>query len=145
MKHVIVNLDKKEYIDPERFGDGDRMLDFVAIGGALIGLALLLAWDEPGDDPVDGEKIAGRWADNRIVIAGSRGKMGMPFYVICTEPDTGWVDISPQVLRALIVRDPRLRRDFEQRKAGRWEGDPIHFALALAKGTTEPRADVESL
>lgn len=99
--YKIVNLDKREYIDPWAFGNGVKLLEFgLSSGGAMTGLAVLLA-DGNGRGGGDlkttaymtevhralsGEiavedipyseaspPIAGRWAGDRIVIAGDYG------------------------------------------------------------------------
>jgi hypothetical protein len=42
--HLVVNLDRKEFIHPHRFGDGLKLLEFgCSADGTLTGLAILLA------------------------------------------------------------------------------------------------------
>ena len=68
-----MNLDKKEYIHPHRFGDGLKLTEFGPSGdGTMFALAVLLAdgngrgsGDVHSDDP-----IIGSWAGDRIVVAG---------------------------------------------------------------------------
>lgn len=74
--HYIINLDKREYLHPHRFGDGLKLLEFGASGeGTMLGLALLLAKDNGrgGGDLRSNAKIIGSWAGDRIVIAGDCG------------------------------------------------------------------------
>lgn len=75
--HVIANLDKKEFIEPYALGSGRILKEFMMDGtSAMTGLALLLASSNSGGGnfnlPLDTqwEHIPGRWAGDRIVIAG---------------------------------------------------------------------------
>ncbi len=69
----IVNIEKKQYIDPHKFYDGGKLLEFgCASNGTMTALAILLAdgngrggGDLRSDDP-----IIGSWAGNKIVITG---------------------------------------------------------------------------
>jgi len=71
--YLLVNLDKKQYLHPHRFGDGLKLLEFgCGNSGTMTGLAILLAdgngrggGDLRSDDP-----IIGSWARDRIVVAG---------------------------------------------------------------------------
>lgn len=77
--YIIVNLDKKEYLAPNAFGDGDRLLEFgQSAGGTLFGLSALLV-----DGNGEGEKdihtdnpLIGSWAGDRIVITGDYADEG---------------------------------------------------------------------
>jgi hypothetical protein len=79
--YYCVNIDKKEYIHPHKFGDGLKLTEFGLSGmGTMAGLAILLA-DGNGrgggdiqEDPVS--EIVGRWAGDRIVIAGDYADEG---------------------------------------------------------------------
>jgi hypothetical protein len=74
--YLVVNLDKKEFLDPSKFGDGLKLLEFgLSEMGTMSGLAILLADGNNGgnggdikEDPVSG--IVGHWAGDRVVIAG---------------------------------------------------------------------------
>jgi len=71
--YLVVNPQKRQYLDPTRFGDGLRLMEFGAAGaGTMMGLAILLAdgngrgnGDLSSDSP-----IVGTWAGDPIVIAG---------------------------------------------------------------------------
>ncbi len=71
--YLIVNLDKREYLHPHRFGDGLKLMEFgCSSDGTMTALAILLAdgngrggGDLDADDP-----IVGSWAGDRIVVAG---------------------------------------------------------------------------
>lgn len=74
--HIIVNLDKQEYLDPHKFGDGLKLMEFGGSGdGAMLGLAVLLAKDNGrgGGDLRSDDPIIGSWAGDRIEIAGDYG------------------------------------------------------------------------
>lgn len=63
----IVNLDKKEYLHPHYFGTGIKLFEIAANEcGSLTGLSILLSSQDNGDK----DKIYGRWAGDRIIIAG---------------------------------------------------------------------------
>ena len=96
--HYTVNLDKREYLDPHKFGDGLKLMECGASGGGtLMALAVLLAeqnrggargggdlhpwteaerWGEDRTLPVTGREdylmteIVGRWAGDRVTIIG---------------------------------------------------------------------------
>lgn len=70
--HIIVNLDKKQYLHPHRFGDGLKLLEFGCSKVTMAALAMLLAnsngrggGDFNSDDP-----LIGSWAGDRIAIVG---------------------------------------------------------------------------
>lgn len=71
--YLTVNLDKRQYLHPHRFGDGLKLLEFGSSGdGTMTGLAILLAEGNGrgGGDLRSGHPIIGSWAGDRIVIAG---------------------------------------------------------------------------
>jgi hypothetical protein len=97
----MVNLDKKEYLHPHKFGEGMKLFEFGCGGsGLMAGLNLLLSSGN-GD-----ESLEGRWAGDRIVCIGdyaeeNRFVPGSLYSLATEESDTGWRDISFDVLRAL--------------------------------------------
>ena len=77
--YLIVNLDKKQFIHPHKFGDGLKLLEFGASGeGTMTGLAILLADgnNRGGGDLRSDDKIIGSWAGDRIVITGDYADKG---------------------------------------------------------------------
>jgi len=77
--YVIVNLDKKQYIHPHKFGDGMKLLEFAdSTPGTMTALAVLLAdGNGRGGGDLDSENlIIGSWAGDRIVIAGDYADPG---------------------------------------------------------------------
>lgn len=72
--HLTVNLDKREFLNPHRFGNGLKLYEQ---GGAVFGiptaLHLLLAASNGyggGDYPTGYDDVIGRWAGDRIAIVG---------------------------------------------------------------------------
>ena len=89
--YLTVNLDRREYLDPHKFGDGLKLCEFGQSGqGTLWALAALLQDGNDGsggDIRVPKEHAAqtkewlGRWAGDRITIAGDYAegnKRGLP-------------------------------------------------------------------
>lgn len=119
--YKIVNLDKLEYLDPHRFGDGLKLLEFGSSGcGTMNALAILLAdgngrW---GGD-LDSEKpIVGSWAGDRIVVAGDyadKGKWeiegpGQTLYGLVAKKGK---DVSKSVIAAMMD-DSYLKRSLQE-------------------------------
>ena len=96
--HHVVNLDKRQYLNPNHLGDGLKLMEFGDGGATLTALAILLAQDNGRglgdlhvampDTPLEhwekneyGLKrvrtphahLVGSWAGNRIIIAGDYG------------------------------------------------------------------------
>ena len=75
------NITKKEFLNPHVFQDGQKLIEFGTNSfGTMSGLAILLA-DGNGqgggdieEDPITG--VVGRWAGDRIVIAGDYAEAG---------------------------------------------------------------------
>jgi hypothetical protein len=77
--YYIVNLDKKQYLDPHAFGHGMKLLEFsCSQGGANTALACLLANSNGrgGGDLHSENPIVGSWAGDRIVVAGDYAEIG---------------------------------------------------------------------
>jgi len=88
--YVTVNLDKGEFLNPNDFGQGLKLLEFGSdSNGLLTALALLCSngnGNGGGDIRTDEKRhprrakmlkaTAGRWAGDRIVVAGDYGDYG---------------------------------------------------------------------
>jgi hypothetical protein len=77
--YLVVNPQKRQYLDPTRFGDGLRLMEFGAAGaGTMMGLAILLAdGNGRGEGDLRSESpIVGSWAGNPIVVAGDYAENG---------------------------------------------------------------------
>ncbi len=97
--YMIVNLDKQEYLNPLRFGDGCKVREFgFSSYGAMSALAILLAKSSvlEGGGEFESE-LTGAWAGNRITIIGDYDKTGL--YQRLREEYT---DISSEVLRVMM-------------------------------------------
>ena len=71
--YKIVNIKKKQYIKPDTFGDGSKLMEFsMSASGVLAGLAILLADGNGrgGGDLHSENDIVGSWAGDNIVVAG---------------------------------------------------------------------------
>lgn len=74
-----VNLDKRQFIHPHKFGDGLKLLEFGCSGdGTMTGLAILLSDgnNRGGGDLHSDNPIIGSWAGDRIVISGDYSDPG---------------------------------------------------------------------
>jgi hypothetical protein len=133
--YVIANLDKREFLDPHTFGNGVKLMEFGMDGrSTLTGLAVLLASSngQGGGDlhlpPGSAyEDVPGRWAGDRVVIAGDyddiEGSPGKGVYDRCgnaspleelantVEPTGTFTDISHHVLGCLL-EDNHFRSEY---------------------------------
>ena len=82
--HVIVNIDKREYLNPYSFGQGEKLMEFLWDGGyhhAMGALGILLS-NSPGrgggDLQSSDREFYGRWAGDRIVVAGDYANLSDP-------------------------------------------------------------------
>jgi hypothetical protein len=126
--YCIVNLDKKEFLHPHKFGDGLKLLEFGCSGdGTMTGLAILLASGNGrgGGDLDSSNPIVGSWAGDRIVVAGDYGTEGLfvdadnsNLYDVAREDFT---DISETVIEAMA--DDRWIRESLEKKT--FCGKPI--------------------
>lgn len=132
--HFICNLDREEYLDPHRFGDGLKLFEFgSSAGGTLTGLAVLLSEQNGrggGDlaprtdaDPERAahlmNKYVGRWAGDRIAIIGD-------YFDAETDPIAAqgnpwrnqdeWDDISDEVVETILLDHYTHQEFMEHRK-----------------------------
>lgn len=88
----VVNLTKKQYLDPHRFGDGAKLFEFGTGGGTMTGLSWLLSTG-------GGSNWGGTWAGDSIVIVGDYAKREYGgLYERCNEQ---FLDISKLVIEEL--------------------------------------------
>ena len=67
----IVNLDKREYLDPHKLGMGLKLYEICANRGSGVLPFLLRKSDETGGGDIHKDyRYAGRWAGDRIVVIG---------------------------------------------------------------------------
>jgi hypothetical protein len=71
--HILVNLDKHEWVSPHGLGLGAKQYEHTACEGSLSDAMYLLSMSSPangGGDLRMVEGINGRWCGDRIVIVG---------------------------------------------------------------------------
>ncbi len=128
--YKIVNVKKKQYITPYKFGDGAKLMEFsMSASGVLSALAILLADGNGrgGGDLNSENPIVGSWAGDNIVIAGDYADKGrfvkepeQNLYEICQAQGE---DISLKVLDALFD-DGYFFDEFRKNRTG-WAGDEV--------------------
>ena len=104
--HLILNLDKRQYLEPHASGEGAKLLEFgCSMEGTMTALAALLARDngKGGGDlyPPDGTgdtALIGSWAGDRIVIAGDYGEPGD----LVDSSDAGLFALTQEGLRFVL-------------------------------------------
>lgn len=130
--HKPVNLDKKQYINPHKFGDGLKMLEFGQGGLTMTALTVLLACSHNrGGGDLDTENpIAGSWAGDRVAIIGDyTEETDIPGINakeiadnVCDE-NGGYTDVSKDVLDALLG-DRYIRQGVKENlERGYWFGN----------------------
>lgn len=127
--HWPVNLTKREFIHPHKFGDGLKLLEWGdSCSGTALGLVILLAASNgrgggdlhvPTDHPESealGRCIIGRWAGDEIAVLGDYAKrLDVPDHEELLDLwmdedgfENHFVDISEHVLK-VIDFDPYVR------------------------------------
>jgi hypothetical protein len=122
--YLIANTTKKQFIKPNRFGDGLKLREFGTSGfGTMYALAALLAsgnnrggGDIPSDNPV-----IGSWAGDSIVIAGDYGDEGLftedKTINLYQEASSKYVNISNTIHECLIETDDYYRQQWDSQNA----------------------------
>lgn len=109
--YLIVNLDKKQYLDPHSFGNGVKLTEFGYQPGVMMALAALLADGngEGGGDLQSHCSLIGTWAGDRIVVAGDYGTVGkfIPNEILANVAAETFRDISGPMCSAL-AEDEKL-------------------------------------
>jgi len=130
--YVIVNINKMEYLNPHRFGDGAKLLEFGSSAvGTMCGLAILLADgnNRGGGDLRSDNKIIGSWAGDKIVVAGDYA-----------DP---WKFIPKKYRKPLFLRcleDQQKRKELSkktQREFARANCNLYHFAKKFCKDISD--------
>jgi hypothetical protein len=98
--YMIVNLDRREYLNPLKFGDGCKVREFgFSSHGVMSALAILLAKSSTISGGGDFEsELTGAWASDRIVIIGDYDESGL-----YQRLDEEYVDVSLDVLRVMVA------------------------------------------
>jgi hypothetical protein len=158
--YYVVNLSKKQFIHPHKFGDGLKLLEFGCSGsGTMLGLAILLADGNGrgGGDLNTKSDVVGSWAGDRIVISGDYAdpgkfcpKMGKKALTEIAKKhysegyqqpervnlqaiaDETFEDISVKVLAALMD-DQYICKSLEMAAAASYGDSPIKKAVKEVK------------
>lgn len=126
--YMVVNLTKKQFISPNKFGDGLKLLEFGCSGnGTMTALSLLLASGNGrgGGDlmPHDNDqyekvmKIVGSWVGDKIAIIGDYsdgvavGLDEVVMYDTIKEPE--WTDVSAEI-REVMAFDPYIEAEMAE-------------------------------
>lgn len=122
--YMIVNIDKKEFIHPHKFGDGLKLLEFGdSMGGTMTALAILLADgnNRGGGDLRSDKEIIGSWAGDRIVIAGDYADEGKFLKGkkenLHSHAYDNYKDISDDIIIAMLD-DEYLKKNLQERAEG---------------------------
>lgn len=122
--HVLVNLKKREMVDPHKLGDGLKLHEQMgcSVGGVATALHLLLAVSSGrgGGDFQDGSPLIGSWAGDPLAVVGDYGEPGdipgMPdihageVYGLAQDAEDGendWTDIT-EALISVIEREAEM-------------------------------------
>jgi len=110
--HLVCNLDKKEFLSPDKLGVGSKAWEQMAsYGGTTAALfALLICSRERGGGDLGHDDAVGRWAGNRVAIVGDYAEdedlaiehKASEIYHLCIGGQGGWVDISKLILPVLL-------------------------------------------
>lgn len=74
--HRLVNLDKREWVDPHGLGLGAKQYEHTGVDGSLADAMYVLSMTSPGEGGGDfpHTEISGRWVGDRVVIVGDYTK-----------------------------------------------------------------------
>ena len=101
----IVNIDKKEFLHPHKFGDGLKIWEFgFADYGTMAGLTFLLASGHgSGINETESSELIGSWAGDRIVILGDYSEEfpEVSEEMYSDEKEDTYKDISNQIIEVL--------------------------------------------
>lgn len=116
--HVLVNLDKRQYVDPHKLGDGLKLAAQHGLGSTSSALHLLLAVSSGrggGDYQSPRTGLVGSWGGDRIAVIGDyaepddlAGCDAAQVYSLCQEGDEA--DLYEDITDALR---PIMEREFE--------------------------------
>jgi hypothetical protein len=121
--HMLVNSDKKEFVNPRDLGFGAKQLEHCGFLGDLPLVQYWLTMASPGrgfGDFVitgDNESVLGRWRGDRVFVLGDYTEIGdVPkvrsahtFWKKIHAKESDWVNISDLLLKALDS-DPSLKQ-----------------------------------
>lgn len=105
---IVVNKTKREFLNPDEFGDGIKLMEFGRSGdGTTAALAVLLARGNGrgGGDCRSSSPLIGSWAGDHVEIAGDYGDETEPggFTLYSVAEDT-YRDISGE-MKSILEED----------------------------------------
>ena len=72
--HKLINLTKKEYVNPHKIGLGAKHLEGIGFEGSMGDVMYLLSIaqgnERRGGGDVEGHRYIGRWAGDKVVVVG---------------------------------------------------------------------------
>lgn len=108
--HKLVNLDKKEFVNPYDLGFGAKQYEQTGVEASIPDAIYLLVMSSPnrggGDWPLT--DVSGRWCGDRVVVLGDYTEdsdipnypNASKIYREVSDDDTEWTDITAQVRTA---------------------------------------------
>ena len=110
--HVLVNLDKKEYVMPHHVGDGLKLWEWSGDGMLRAMQVLLATSNGRGGGDLPDNKVVGRWGGDRVAVIGDYSEVGdikskpkldpKKIYEFCDyKAKGGWKNISNMVVPVL--------------------------------------------
>jgi hypothetical protein len=103
--HSLINIDKKEIVDPHGLGLGAKQLEHLGFQGSLSDALYLLMMTSPqrggGDLPIT--LMSGHWRGDRVLVFGDyTTQKDVPFMDLEKEnPLEQYSDITPMVSEAM--------------------------------------------
>ena len=106
--HILVNIDKNEWVDPHGLGLGSKQYEQTGCDASLADAMYVLVMSSPasggGDFPMT--DISGRWCGDRVVIVGDyTAEDAIPGFVgadaLYKLAQAQYADITPSVREAL--------------------------------------------
>lgn len=145
--HYVVNLDRREYLHPHKFGDGLKLMEFGnSAGGTMTALSILLGICSRGggrgggDFRFDDPRV-GSWAGDRIAIIGDYNEPeDLPGFTDYQDTpwhdEDSWHDISSE-MRTLIETDGIYEFEIEEYGYKDQDGNEIRRELVRRVDTYE--------
>lgn len=117
----IVNINKRQYLNPHKFGDGLKLQEFGnASCGTMFALAALLSSGngKGGGDLHTTSNLIGSWAGDNIYVLGDYSEevvevpglenlQNHPLHKLVSMKKNGFKDISDRVIKAIAASSPQ--------------------------------------
>lgn len=132
--HLLVNLDKREFVHPHYLGDGLKAWEQFASGsgGTASAAVFLMVCPEPRGGGDFHEEIAGRWHGDRVVWVGDYAEPD-DFEPVSAKD----MELTADMIYGLCARDNDARRSIVDHVSERFAEDQNErdktFLLAVSK------------